>query len=280
MAVFCCVSGLLLICQVLRFCWVPLWLSTEPSSLVPNNAHSVLTSVGLHHIRLRFAFESWPELLPACLDHCPVSSSPVAWFLLNSTEPASGQYTRDQDPPVSSRPGYQKQPCLFLLQKIRSGRNFTFVHSWWVLLGIWVRVKSVFDDLGKLLNCLFVVLLNSSRCQYNMYAMMLWLEHSVLKKKFFFQISKIHKVKLNLLLSLETSVKILHYLPTTRAFPWLGHVIQLALFSSCSNILWHSHSLAPNTRITPFLFRGSVTWLPEEKQRQFQKSTNSPNGTK
>lgn len=118
---FGCVSGLLLTCQLLSFCWVLSWLGTESSSLVPNNAHSVLTSADLHHIRLPFALEPWPELLPACLDHCPVSSSPVAWFLLNSTEPASGQYTRDQDPPVSSRPGYQKQPCLFLLQKrIRS----------------------------------------------------------------------------------------------------------------------------------------------------------------
>lgn len=102
---FGCVSGLLLTCQLLSFCWVLSWLGTESSSLVPNNAHSVLTSADLHHIRLPFALEPWPELLPACLDHCPVSSSPVAWFLLNSTEPASGQYTRDQDPPVSSRPG-------------------------------------------------------------------------------------------------------------------------------------------------------------------------------
>ena len=48
-----------------------------------------------------------------------------------------------------------------------------FVHSRCVLPGIWVRVKSVFDDLGELLDCLFLELLNISRCQYNMYATML-----------------------------------------------------------------------------------------------------------
>ena len=86
---------------------------------------------------------------------------------------------------LQSLPGLEENMFVSATEEDQVGRNFTFVRSWWVLLGIWVRVKSVFDDLGKLFNCLFVVLLNSSRCQYNMDAVMLWLEHSVLV--FFFR---------------------------------------------------------------------------------------------
>lgn len=46
----------------------------------------------------------------------------------------------------------------------------------------------------------------------------------------FFLIRKTRKVKLNLPLCLEATMKILHYLPTTGVFPWLGHVFLLALF--------------------------------------------------
>lgn len=44
-----------------------------------------------------------------------------------------------------------------------------------------LELKSAFDDLGQPFNCLFVVLLNSSRCQYNISHDVL-IEHLVFEK--------------------------------------------------------------------------------------------------
>lgn len=61
-----------------------------------------------------------------------------------------------------------------------------------------------------------------------------------------------------------------------RSFSLAGACVSLSTFSSCSNILWQSYSLAPNSRITLFPWSGSVIWLPEKKSKGHFKILLTP----